>query len=844
MRTYVVLLAALLLSVVAPAKDRKRVSGQENAAGVVRTTEGGRTAVCITFYAPDIVRVVKYPAAPGGMPDKHSYSVVLRPDPETGRTVRQTEHADTLTLCSSRIKVELDLNSGRIRFFAAGGAPLLSERSALFEPLEGTRRFRVSQTWALSPDEYVFGLGQTNLPEMNHRRCRVELWNRKNYIPIPYFSSSRGYGLYWDNAGKSLYEDTEQGTTVSSEEAAMIDYYFLYGDGSQDSVLSAVRALSGQATMLPLWAMGFWQCRERYKTPDELCDALDRHRLQHIPVDAMVQDWRYWGCDSNWNAMLFQSPYFIDKVGDPDYARYVPEDMRDYPSVPLRIKSPEEMVSYVHGKHAHIVLSVWPSFGPWTDVYGEMEAINALIPIDQYPLGKGIRPYDVFNPRARDIYWKHLEPLLRMGFDGWWTDSTEPGAYMREEDEDLMTHDGVWRAVKNAYPLLANQGIYEHQRAAARGKGKAGGRTEKRAIQLTRSGTFGLQHCATFSWSGDIMASWSEMKRQIPSGLGYTLCGIPYWSTDLGGFFHHEYEQSPKNPALAELHARWLQWGVFQPVMRNHCSSPMVNEIYAFGSEGDWAYDAMVGAVRLRYRLLPYIYSLMGAVVQRSGTMMRPLVMDFTHDPKALSLNDTYMFGPALLVRPVTDPMFTWRDDDRRGHVIYPHVEEASAPVRVYLPAFLPEGEDETGLWYDFFTNETFRGGLSLLRPTSINDFPLYVRAGSILPFGPDVQYSGEKPWDDLEIRVYPGADGSFTLYEDGGDGYGYERGQFSTITFRWDDASRCLTVGAREGGFEGMLRKRQFRIVLADKVTTGAHLPSAVYVPVSYGGGEISIRL
>jgi len=384
--------------------------------------------------------------------------------------------------------------------------------------------------------------------------------------------------------------------------------------------------------------------------------------------------------------------------------------------------------------------------------------------------------------------------------------------------------------VKNAFPLMTNRGIYEHQRAAEQKKiKKQKNYTGKRSLQMTRSGSFGLQHYGTFSWSGDIKASWQEMKNQIPSGLNYTLCGIPFWNTDLGGFFYWDYQQTPKNPAVQELQTRWMQWGTFMPLMRNHCSSPMVSEIYEFGKKGDWAYDAMVDAVKLRYRLLPYIYSMAGEVVHHNGMMMRPLVMDFTQDKTARRLNNEYMFGHALLVKPVTDPLYTWKDDRKRGHEIYPDVRKAKAPVSVYLPAGV--------MWYDFFTGEQYEGGRTIQRPTPITDMPVYVRAGSIIPFGPDVQYSSEKQWDSLEIHVYPGADGQFVLYEDEGDGYNYERGQFTEIPFIWDNTAHILTIGARQGQFKGMIEQRQFHIMLSTQ-------HDAKYKTVNYTGDELKIKL
>nr|MCR5179884.1 DUF5110 domain-containing protein [Bacteroidaceae bacterium] len=441
--------------------------------------------------------------------------------------------------------------------------------------------------------------------------------------------------------------------------------------------------------------------------------------------------------------------------------------------------------------------------------YKELEKIGGLLPFDTWPRNKGVLPYDPFNPKARDIYWKYLSHLYQMGFDAWWTDSTEPDHFEESEATDAyMTHDGSWLSVKNAFPLMTNKGIYEHQRAAEAKKAKKSKTYQgKRSVQMTRSGSFGIQHYGTFCWSGDVEASWKEMKNQVPSGLNFSLCGIPFWNTDLGGFFYWDISNNPKSPAVQELQTRWMQWGTFMPLMRNHCSSPMVSEIYEFGQQGDWAYDAMVDAVRLRYRLLPYIYSMAGEVVQHSGTMMRPLVMDFANDVQARRLNDEYMFGRALLVKPVTDPLYTWKDENKHGHEIYPDLRLASAPVAVYLPA--------GALWYDFFTGQRHQGGRQILRPTPITDMPVYVRAGSIIPFGPEVQYSNEKPWDNLEIRVYPGADATFTLYEDEGDNYNYERGAFTEIPFQWNDKTRQLTIGVRKGEFPGMLQQRRFTIVV-----------------------------
>lgn len=769
------------------------------------------TTIRVTYLSDDIVRIVKYPGE-GTMPEKKSYSVILEEGKEQ----------------SLNIKVSIDEQTGCVTFRNRQGEVLLQETGIpTLDRHQGgvdAGKLRIGQTWRIQQDEDIYGLGQLRDEAMSWRGREMELWNHNTYIAIPYFTSNRGYGLYWDNAGKSRFKDSPDGIQFTSEVGTCIDYYFIYHDGTQDGVIAGIRQLTGAATMFPLWAMGHWQCRERYKTSDELAAVLDKYRELQIPLDGIVQDWQYWGCDSNWNAMRFQNPYYINKVGDPAWEKYLPEDLKKLPVVEPRLKSPEEMVNYVHQNNAHLMISIWASFGSWTKPYQELQKIGGLLPFDTWPRNKGVLPYDPFNPKARDIYWKYLSHLYKMGFDAWWTDSTEPDHFNEtKETDNYLTHDGSWLSVKNAFPLMTNRGIYEHQRKT---KGN-----QKRSVQMTRSGTFGLQHYGTFSWSGDVVASWKEMKNQIPSGLNFTLCGIPFWNTDLGGFFYWEYEQSPKNPAVQELQTRWMQWGTFMPLMRNHCSSPMVSEIYAFGKKGDWAYDAMVDAVKLRYRLLPYIYSMAGEVVQHSGMMMRPLVMDFANDVKARRLNDEYMFGHAFLVKPVTDPLYTWKDEQKHGHEIYPDIRKAAAPVSVYLP----KGEKAAEVkWYDFFTGECHEGGKTIMRATPITDMPVYVRAGSIVPFGPDVQFSNEKAWDNLELRVYPGADGSFTLYEDEGDGYNYELGQFTEIPFQWDDANRTLTIGERHGQYKGMSQQRLFLIVLPDGSTK----------VVNYRGKEVTVKL
>ncbi|MGI6242066.1 MAG: glycoside hydrolase family 31 protein [Prevotella sp.] len=787
--------------------------------------------VSLSFYSPSIVRVRVSPGTTFPA-ERKSYSVTLKAGEKLINSIETKQNGDSLYVWSSNLKLSLNKVSGDIVFRNKEGRQLLKATTNSLTPCSNAvdaGKFKVSQTFRLDLDEAIYGLGQLRDTAMNQRNRHVKIWNYNTYISIPYFTSEKGYGLYWDNAGRSTFNDNDRGTTFTSEVAPYIDYYFMYKDGTQDGVISCIRDLTGRATMFPLWTMGFWQCRERYKTSDELASVLDRYRELQIPLDGIVQDWQYWGCDSNWNAMKFMNPYYINKVGDKDWAKYLPGDMKNLPiQKQPRLKSPEEMVNYVHDNNAHLMITIWASFGPWTKQFQELKAIKALYPFDTYPRNHGALAYDVFNPKARQIYWNHLTHLYNMGLDAWWTDSTEPEQYERPGDDDYMTADGSWRSVKNAYPIVHNRGIYEQQRAMKD--------NHKRIFLMTRSGSFGIQHYGTSSWSGDVMASWAEMKNQIPSGLNYTLCGIPFWNTDLGGFFYGEFEQDPKNPALQELQTRWMQWGTFMPIMRNHCASPMVNELYLFGKEGDWAYDVMKSFIKLRYRLLPYIYSTAADCVFNSGSMMRALVMDFANDRHASRLNDTYMFGRSLLVKPVTDALYTWKDKDKRGHEIYPDTRKAAAPVSVYLP----KGTQ----WFDFWTNEIYKGGQKIQRLCPIDIMPVYVKAGTIMPFGPEVQYSNEKAWDELEIRVYPGADGSFTLYEDEGDNYNYEKGKYSLIRFIYNDSQHRLTIAKRKGKFSGMIKDRKFNIVMVGDDSGRGDQPMKVTKTVNYRGKQVFVDL
>ncbi|KAA6314647.1 Alpha-xylosidase BoGH31A, partial [termite gut metagenome] len=461
---------------------------------------------------------------------------------------------------------------------------------------------------------------------------------------------------------------------------------------------------------------------------------------------------------------------------------------------------------------AKLMIVTWPGFGSKTEQRKELDSKNMIINFVTYPPNSGARPYDVYNPEARGIYWKYLKRgIFRyIGNDGWWLDSTEPDHNDRKEsDYNLLTHLGTYRSVKNAFSVMHNSGISTHQKAQTK---------DKRVVILTRSGFIGQQRWGSNTWSGDVQSTWDMLEKQIPAALNYSLMGIPNWNSDIGGFFAGEWNKGggAKNPEYQELYLRWLQFGAFCPMMRSHGTN-VPREIWNFGERGDWCFDGIEKYIHLRYRLLPYIYSTSWEVSQHNGTFMRALVMDFPADKNTHDIGNEYLFGSSILVAPVTKP----------------NVKKWSV--------YLPQGSD----WYDFWTNHKYSGGQSIEKETPKEIMPLYIKAGSILPWGPKVQYSSEKKWNDLELNIYPGADGQFTLYEDEFDNYNYEAGLYSEILFTWNDADRTLTIGDRKGNFPGMLKKRNFRISVAGPGKAAGDVETLqIDKAVSYNGKQVKIKL
>ena len=765
-------------------------------AALLLTTAAWAQEMKVEFMTPSIVHVVK------GEPTK-SLVVIAKPE-----QVKVTQKGNTWK--SSELTVKLDPETQTLVFMTSKGKVLLKEKG-ISMVRKNEYEFEVSQSFFLDKDEAIYGLGTIQNGKMNRRgeKKRMEQSNLEDFQNV--LQSIKGWGLYWENYSPTLFEDNAQGMTFTSEAGQGIDYYFMYG-GSADGVIAQMRHLTGDVPMFPLWTYGFWQSKERYKTAAETESIVDQYRALHVPLDGIIQDWQYWGSNYLWNAMDFLSEDFVNGP---------------------------QMIKNVHRKHAHFMISIWASFGPQTQQYRELAEKNLLLPFETWPQSglshiwpprkdypSGVKVYDAFSPEARAIYWKHLKRLYDYGTDAWWMDSTDPDFFNpRESDYAHPVYGGTWRSQRNAFPLETVRGIYQAQRKEANSQ-QPTANSQKRIFIMTRSSYAGQQHYGSNMWSGDVNSSWDMLRKQVPAGLSFSLTGNPNFNTDIGGFFCNAYNtlgpaSAPRNPQYQELYVRWMQYGLFCPVFRSH-GADAPREIWQFGKKGEPVYDAIEKQIRLRYRLLPYLYSTAWQVTSNNDSYMRPLFADFAQDKTVWNMTDEFMFGRSILAAPIVEPQYTeekiirtdamtgWdRKDNSDGETVG-HVDWTAAKTAV---KYLPKGTT----WYDYWTNKPYKGGQRVTITTTFDRVPMFVRAGSILPLGPEMQYVGEKSWDHLELRVYPGADGSFTLYEDEGDNYNYEKGAYSVIQFSWNEKTRTLSIGNRQGRYPGMLQNRQFTVVLPD---------------------------
>ena len=755
--------------------------------------------VKVEFMTPSIVHVVK------GEPTK-SLVVIAKPEHVAVKQKGNTWSSSTLT-------VKQDAQ-GNLTFLTAKGKILLREKACDVT--------EARQTFTLDKDEAIYGLGTIQNGKMNRRgeTKRMEQSNLEDFQNV--LQSIKGWGLYWENYSPTLFEDNANGMTFDAEVGNGIDYYFMYG-GSADGVIAQMRHLTGDVPMFPLWTYGFWQSKERYKTAAETESIVDQYRALNVPLDGIIQDWQYWGSNYLWNAMDFLSEDFANG---------------------------KQMIQNVHKKHAHFMISIWASFGPMTQQFRELDAKGLLLPFETWPQSgishvwppvmkypSGVKVYDAFHPEARAIYWKYLKTLYDYGTDAWWMDSTDPDFFNpRESDYEYSlplspskgkgNSTATWRSLRNAFPLETVRGVYEAQRKAPlplEGMGEA-----KRVFIMTRSSYAGQQHYGSNMWSGDVNSSWDMLRKQVPAGLSFSLTGNPNFNTDIGGFFCGSYNtkgkgSAPQNPQFQELYVRWMQYGLFCPVFRSH-GADAPREIWQFGKKGEPVYDAIEKQIRLRYRLLPYLYSTAWQVTSNNDSYIRPLFSDFAADKKVWDVTDEFLFGRSILAAPIVNPQYTeekiirtdamtgWDRKEVRGEKseVRDMIDWSATKTAV---KYLPKG----ATWYDFWTNKQYKGGQTITLETSFDRVPMFVRAGSILPLGPEMQWVGEKKWDNLELRIYPGADGQFVLYEDEGDNYNYEKGAYSVIQFSWNEKTHTLTIGDRQGSYPGMLQNRQFTIVLPD---------------------------
>ena len=757
--------------------------------------------VKVTFFTPTVVRVQKAPAASGF----HDGSVAVIAQPEDVRV--SVKNSGTSTVYSSQsLKVTVAAD-GTVSFATANGKALMKEGESSFtERTEGLDKgaFVTKQAFRLETGEPLYGLGilQDGQLSLSGKTRYMRQDNTEDFVP--FVQSVKGYGIFWDNPSTGTFTDKDDVASFESEVGTQIDYYFIYG-GNADGVVAGMRGLTGHVPMIPLWGFGFMQSRERYKSSAEYLGVLRGYRERGVPLDVVIQDWQYWGNNYQWNAMEFLNDDF---------------------------RNAQAMIDETHDSHAHILISIWASFGPMTKPFRELDAKGHLLHFGTWPQSglsdwpprrdypSGVLPYDAFSSEARDIYWDNLMRLEKMGIDGWWMDSTEPD-HLDYKDSDLeqMTAMGSYRSVLNAFPLMSVEGVTEKQLTVS----------DRRPMVLTRSAYAGQQRTGANTWSGDVQSTWNDFRHQISAGQGFTLTGIPYFNSDIGGFFPSGYNKRgetatcSQNPLFQELYVRWLQFGIFNPMMRSHGESSR-REIWEFGEKGEPVYDAIEKSIRMRYALLPYIYSTSWQVSSADDSFMRALFMDFPKDRNVWELGGEYMFGRSLLVAPVGKALFT---EETRKYSEDPVDWTAPKTYDVYLPA----GAD----WYDWWTGELVKGGKSVTADAPLDRCPLYARAGAIVPLGPDVQYCDEKPWDDLEVRVYLGADGKFTLYEDEFDGQAYKAGAYSTIDFSLH--GRTLTIGARKGSYPGMLENRKFRIVYYGNGQKGEKA-------VEYSGKQLTIKL
>lgn len=861
---------------------------------------------------------------------------------------------DFLKIRTKDLIVNINKKSGQVRIIRSDGKVIFQENEtspASFIPaiVMSEKTYHARLYLKFSKDEAIYGFGQHQDGIMNYRSHDVELVQENTQVAIPFILSTLRYGLMFDNYSKIIFHDKGDSSYVWFEVADVIDYYVITSI-DMDGVIKGYRELTGKAPLFAKWAYGYFQSKERYKTQQEILEVANEFRARRIPMDCIIQDWQYWGEDNSyWNSMRFDS---------------------------IRYPDPKQMLDELHSKYnIHFMVSIWPVAGAKTSLYKELDQRGLLFSPYHWTDG---RTYDAYSPEARKLYWDAVNNgLFSLGVDAFWMDATEPEVVLAPNERSIKEAKknslSTMARYLNPYSLLATEAVYNGQRSVT---------SEKRVCILTRSAFLSQQKNAAITWSGDIVADWKVMHDQISAGLNFCMSGLPYWTNDIGGFHVNRYgafEGGCDNPGYQELYVRWFQFGAFNPVFRSH-GTDTPREPWHFGQKGSssWAYNALILYDRLRYRLLPYIYSLAWQVTNNSYTIMRGLAMDYPDDKSVYNITDQFMFGPFILVSPVIKhmyfgksyanetipperlrapggeegyyraqyfngtsldtlvvdslqtltlfdlylgkdlpPLVNWEHNSIRwtgsfktkskgNYELWITADDAvkfSLNNKLLVDAWNAKGKDTTyvislplegetwydfkieyarmanttklrfawrtpemfqenfdtiahvgsrtvylpktkGGWFDFWSGEHQDGGKIIERKVPIDIMPLYIKAGSIIPMGPDKQYALEKTDDMIELRIFTGDNAYFELYDDKGDGYDYEKGEYSIIPFLWDEALQTLSIGQRKGRFPAMPEKIKFNIVwVKDNHGIGVDSPLSFDSKVIYDGKEIKVR-
>jgi alpha-D-xyloside xylohydrolase len=735
------------------------------------TAHNDREVLEVTVCADSVVHVVARPVEAPASTAQRPW-MLDRAESCPGSAFQFSQSGDLITLATSRLTISLSARTGGLSFKTAEGETLLKENWNLprtYISVQSTALYQIKERFSADSTEAIYGLGQHQSGLFNYRGSTLELGQNNTDVAIPLLISSKGYGILW-NTASFTYVDNRFPLDLDFESMAgdQVDYYVLYGP-AMDRIIHEYRSMTGHAPLFPQWAYGLFQSKDRYASQAEILDIASQYRARHIPLDAIVQDWFWWKPGGE---------------GDPEFNQ-------GYSDVPGELKT-------LHDEHVHAMISVWGMMDASSKNFQEIKRQGFEIP--------GTHVYDPTNPAGRDFFWNQLAgKLFAQGWDAFWLDSAEPEEYWPHSGDAILRYKqlqiGSGQEYTNIFPLEHTGGVQEHWKQATK---------EKRVFLLTRSAFLGQQRNGATVWSGDVYSSWWALRHQVAAGLNFALSGYPYWTTDIGGY-HQTFNGEANEPAYQELYARWFEYGAFCPVFRTHGHRDH-NELWTY----ERVYPALLATDRLRYRLLPYVYSLAWKVTSEDYTIQRPLVMDFREDRGTWEVGDEFLFGPAILVSPVTKEHATGRT--------------------VYLPA-------GTG-WYDFWTGARAEGGAEVNRAAPIDRIPLEVRAGSILPLGPVVEYAGQAA-DPIEIRIYPGADGDFNLYEDEGDSYRYEHGAHAIIPIHWDDANRTVTIGAREGSYPGMAAGHTFNVVIVRSGHgVGGDVTDLPDKAIQYAGAKITAKL